>query len=581
MCGIIGATGLDEHEIGCAIDGFAYRGPDARGAATIGNMVFGHERLSIIDLDPRSNQPLFDTSRAYSIVFNGEIYNYKEIREELRRDYGATFRTESDTEVLLAGYMQWGKEMLPKLRGMFAFAIHDGRTGKVFLARDHAGIKPLYYTLEGGLAFASELKGVVSIMRSRGNAVAIDRESLGLYRSFGYIPTPHTLISGVHKLTRGSWLIYDLGTKNAETGGWSPETKEVTQISELEEAVRESIIEHTIADVPVGLFFSGGIDSSIIALVLQEAGMHLETFSISVEGREADEPYFKEIAKHLDISAHVAQFGIKEAGDIYDHVFSKMDDPIADSSILPTAYVSKLAREHVTVVLSGEGGDELFQGYPRQEAIAAMNGTPTVKGVLDAFTFATPSFPGKRRVLLALAERMRDPVFFYLLTTSLAQDQLDSDSWAKAREMLASTDPLWLDRDWYLENMLLRKSDMATMYSSLEGRVPLLGAQVWNAAPRFVKENLSCGTKTILRDMLKKCLPARLVDRPKSGFSVSTKRLFSEYEPARADLARALAVLQKYGFPAPAHQDMIMQRYPSYAFGIVALYRGLKNLSLV
>jgi asparagine synthase (glutamine-hydrolysing) len=581
MCGIIGATGIHRDALEAALGTFSYRGPDAKGFGGNADILLGHARLSIIDLDPRSNQPLSDASGRCTIVFNGEIYNYKEIKDELHRTCGAVFRTESDTEVLLLAYMQWGKELLPRLRGMFAFAIHDTRSGHVFLARDHAGIKPLYYSTEGELTFASELKGVVALKRSRGDAVELDTDSVDLYRAFGYIPTPRTPIVGIQKLDRASWLSYDLHTREVTTGTWAPQTRAATSVEDMEALVRESIIEHTIADVPVGLFFSGGIDSSVLALVLQDAGIRLETFSISLEGRDADEPYFRDIAKRLGVTAHSSPFGMKETAEIYEHVFSKMDDPIADTSILPTAYVSRMARERATVVLSGEGGDELFQGYPRQEAIAAMDGVDHRSHILDTLLTVTPAFPGKRRTLLALAQRMRDPSFFYLLTTSLSQDQLDARTWAAAQQLLSHTDPLWLDRDWYLENMLLRKGDMATMYSSLEGRVPLLGAQVWNAAPGFVRANLAHGTKTVLRDMLKKRLPAELVDRPKAGFGISTTRLFSDFRPARSDLAAALGALQSYGFPAPAAQEMLMERYPAYAFGIVALYRSLRNLEVI
>lgn len=580
MCGIIGGQGVTEAQIGKALDTFGYRGPDARGYSP-GACAFGHARLSIIDLDPRSNQPMMDASGNYAIVFNGEIYNYRELRAELQREHGVRFRTESDTEVLLEGYRRWGKDLLPKLRGMFAFAIRDDAAQTVFLARDHAGIKPLYCSLEGGLTFASELKGVVSLMRARGLVPQIDEVGLSLYRAFGYVPSPNTPVMGVKKLPRSAWLSYDLASQKTQQGTWSPQTNEVTSAEELEAVVRESILEHTIADVPVGLFFSGGIDSSVLALVLQEAGMNLETFSVAVEGRDADAPYFERIAKELGVKAHSARFGRKESTEMYDFVFSRMDDPIADPSILPTAYVSKLARDRVTVVLSGEGGDELFQGYPRQEAVEAMRGVSKKTSTLDTIMRLVPDVPGKRRGLLSLSERLHDPVFFYLLTISLAQNQLDAKTWSEARCLLAQGNPLWFDRDWYLENMLLRKADMATMYSSIEGRVPLLGAQVWNAAPGFVRENLTGGTKIVLREMLKKRLPKELVDRPKSGFGISTHRLFAEFFPVREDLVAALRALEGYGFPTPSQQEMLMTRYPAYAFGIVALYRSLKNLRLV
>jgi asparagine synthase (glutamine-hydrolysing) len=579
MCGIIGRNKATRDTLEAGLSLFSYRGPDARGFAVEPEFSMGHTRLSIIDLDTRSNQPFWDDEHTKAIVFNGEIYNYRSLRDELTQTKGIRFHTESDTEVLLAAYGAWGREMLPRLRGMFAFAIYDTRAGTVFLARDHAGIKPLYYTTANMFAFASEIKGVTALMRDAAAPVVLNENGLELYRIFGYVPTPHTLVQGIQKLPRGSWLSYNLHSNVSETGVWEPSVHSAQSPAELTELVRASILEHTVSDVPVGLFFSGGMDSSVIALVLQEAGIQLEAFSVAVEGRGDDEPYFTRIAAELGVSAHVARFGTKEASAMYDMVFSRMDDPIADSSVLPTAFVSQYARKSVTVVLSGEGGDELFQGYPRQEAIAQMT-RPCARASLDTLLRA-PAVPGKRRALLALAEKLGDPVFFYLLSTSLAQDQLDMSAWSRARALLTQTNPLWLDRDWYLENMLLRKADMATMYSSLEGRVPLLGAQVWGSAPRFVRENLQDGTKMILRAMLKKRLPTELVDRPKSGFGFSTVRFFAEVPAARADLEYALSALEEHGFPARAQAGFLMNRYPAYAFGILALYRSLKNIGLI
>ncbi len=579
MCGIIGAQGARQEVLAKGLDTFAYRGPDARGFAD-GFCALGHARLSIIDLDPRSDQPMLDGSGRYSIVFNGEIYNYRELRDELRRE-GVEFRTLSDTEVLLKAYVRWGVAMFPRLRGMFAFAISDSLEKRVLLARDHAGIKPLYYTTNGGLAFASELKGVAALLRARGTEPHVDPRALALYRAFGYIPVPQTPLAEIQKLERGSWLLFEADSGKIEKGVWEPQRTLVADMHGLEHLVRESILEHAIADVPVGLFFSGGIDSSVVAMVLQEAGLNLETFSIAVEGRDADEPYFTKIAQELGVKAHAARFGPTEAAAMYDFVFSRMDDPIADSSVLPTAFVSQQAKGRVTVVLSGEGGDELFQGYPRQAAIAAMRDKRALVPGWGDRVRTLPSFLGKRRLLLGLASYARDPVGYYLLTTSLAQDLLDRETWDTARSLLGRTEPLWFDRDWYLENILLRKADMATMYASLEGRVPLLGARLWDAAPRLVSENLAGGTKMVLRNLLSSRLSTELIDRPKSGFGISTRALFEKHAPARDDLSRALIVLAQYGFPKPREAKLLMTRYPAYAFGIVALYRSLQNLEMI
>lgn len=578
MCGIIGGTNIEQEALERGLDCFAYRGPDARGTHIDGTCSLGQVRLSIIDLDTRANQPFWSADQMHAIVFNGEIYNYKELRSELSA-LGALFRTDSDTEVLLEAYRAWGVDALPRLRGMFAFAIYDMRAQHIFLARDHAGIKPLYYSLMNGFSFASELKGVVSLVRSRGGKVSVREEMLEVYTAFGYVPGTDTLVQGVQRVARGSWLSFDIATGTLEQGRWDVPETTITTSAGLQDAVRASVLEHTMADVPVGLFFSGGIDSSVLALTLKQAGQQLETFSLSVEGRDADAPFFTAIAKHLDIRAHTAHFGISEAESVWEHVFSRMDDPIADTSILPTAFLSRFAAERVKVVLSGEGGDELFQGYPRQEAIAHMSSARHIH-LIDSLLMHTPDFRGKRRIFLNAARAVQDAGFYYLLSTSLAQDRLSSRAWNEARHVLASKHPLWFDRDLYLEHMLLRKADMATMYASIEGRVPLLDARLWNAAPRFVRENLQGGTKMILRDMLREALPPELIDRPKSGFGISTRRLFEESTLARQAGMDALAWARAHELVSGT-DEMLFVQYPALVFGLVSLHRSLKNIGCV
>lgn len=585
MCGIIGDTKGNERAVHESLASFAYRGPDARAFYNDKGLHLGHARLSIIDLDPRSNQPFFDAAGEVGIVFNGEIYNFKELRAELERTQNVRFRTTSDTEVLVYGYRAWGEKLLPKLRGMFAFAIYDRRDRSIFLARDHAGIKPLYYSLSGGaLRFASEQKGVVGLLRGTGEEVRIDKDALSLYPVFGYIPSPKTLVEGVAKLERGSWLRYALDTQAVDMQRWKPETREIGSQAELEDAVRRSVLEHCIADVPVGTFFSGGVDSSLISAILQDAGMHLETFSIRVAGRPADAPYFTEIAKRLGVKAHVADFGVKEFDGLYEELMSKVDDPIADTSIFPTALVSKIAAQHVKVVLSGEGGDELFLGYPRLHALAKMRASVArSSGLFDAALIGSPQFRGKNLLFSRVAQVSALTTPFYLLQLSPARDLSARLGWQQAEHLLGSGAPLWFDRDWYLENMLLRKTDMATSYASIEGRVPLLGVELWNAAPRFAEENLAdAGGKGMLRRMLAKHIPRELIDRPKSGFGISISQIFAESSVLRRDLESSLRDLADLGIGAEERNaELVVNRYPVFGFGLVALSAALRNLKLL
>lgn len=580
MCGIIGQTRGKEDAVREAMQSFSYRGPDAQGSWTDASVALGHLRLSIIDPEERSNQPFFDEHKELGIVFNGEIYNYRELRDELKRVHGVSLRTDSDTEVLLYGYKIWGEALLPRLRGMFAFAIYDARSHNLFLARDHAGIKPLYYAFAGGnLFFASECKGVVALLRTSGVPVSASEEAVGLYLAFGYVPSPLTLCAQVKKVPRSSWLRFDITAGTAIEGVWAPATASVTGVEDFEAAVRASVVEHTIADVPVGVFFSGGIDSSVIALVLRDAGINLSTYSVRVEGRSSDESYFKEIAERLGIKAHVINFDLPEFEEMFEHVLSRMDDPIADPSIFPTALVSRHAAQDVKVVLSGEGGDELFCGYPRALAIARMHAQPERLGVLDVLTLHTPAVRGKRATLASLALRAHAPVFYYLTQASLAFGATPSSAWHRAHELLARGDVSWLDRDWYLENMLLRKTDMATMYASLEGRVPLLGAQLWAHAPAFYEQNAQGDGKLLLRAMLKKVLPPELIERPKSGFGIPLPHLrdrSTRFKHAEAEALKVLGVL-----PHTAAACRAARHNAWLSYGLIALHCSLKNIGLL
>jgi asparagine synthase (glutamine-hydrolysing) len=582
MCGIIGATQSSEKAVRNSLATFSYRGPDAQSYFSNGDITLGHARLSILDLDARANQPFFDTDKKISIVYNGEIYNYKELRTELEREHHVTFRTTSDTEVLLYGYRVWGEALLPKLRGMFAFGVYDLQARTVFLARDHAGIKPLYYSLSNKrLFFASELKGVLALMRAEDLKIELDRGACVSYPILGYVPSPRTLVEGVLKLERGSWLRYDLQTKGVTHGSWKPVTQDINSVEEMQEALRRSVLEHCIADVSVGTFFSGGVDSSLISAILNEAGMNLNTYSIRVAGRPADEPYFREIAKQLGVRAHVAEFGLKEFEATYEDILSRVDDPIADTALFPATFVARQAAKEVKVVLTGEGGDELFLGYPRMQTLRRLQGKRS--DFFDKTFLSTSSFPGKNKLFAKLAKASGLSVEYYLLATSPGRDFASTHGLESVGKSLLQGEALWYDLDWYLENMLLHKTDMATSYASIEGRVPLLGVELWNAAPHFVEENMAHnGTKNILKDMLATYIPRELIDRPKAGFGLDIEALFRESAFLERDLHSALLALQPLGFTKEEGEEkLIATRYPVYGFGLIMLHYSLKNLGLL
>jgi asparagine synthase (glutamine-hydrolysing) len=242
--------------------------------------------------------------------------------------------------------------------------------------------------------------------------------------------------------------------------------------------------------------------------------------------------------------------------------------------------VSRVAAEKVKVVLSGEGGDELFLGYPRMKLLAGLKRNSELHPLFDALFLASPSFRGKQRVFSSIADRLASAQERYLLSTSPARDWSPHSGWIAAQRIMSTSDPLWIDRDLYLENMLMRKTDMATMYSSIEGRVPLLGVELWNAAPQFSAENLRMNGKALLKEMLAQYIPEALIDRPKSGFGIPIREIFLSSPRLRQDLANAHGALHGLGIAYPDIR-LLQERYPVYGFGLVALYRSLKNLSLI
>lgn len=565
MCGISGFISKKRITVEQLItmnDTMLHRGPDDSGAeifvAADGYSVgLAQRRLSIMDLSPLGHQPMHTADGRVSIVYNGEIYNFKELKKALS-DY--PFRSQCDTEVILAAYEKWGIKCVERFNGMFAIALFDRETQELYLVRDRIGKKPLYYWQDGeNLAFASELK---PIMACPGFPKRIDKSVLAAYLYQQYIPEPDTIFEDVKKLEPGMILRFCIrtaggaGSAQAEGCGsrieklryWSiadsyrkgiadPVTDYGQAKAELKALLQKSVKSRMEADVPLGTFLSGGYDSSLVTAMAQEAaGTPVKTFSIGFAEKEYDESgYAAEVAKHLGTD-HTAQI-ITEAEmlRLVDSIPKYFDEPMADSSQIPSMLVAALARQKVTVALSGDGGDEFFCGYQMYEKLALAQKLDMLGGMV----YGISRLPGISR--LGLLEKLP----FSVRTIAQNRDpryktQLCSDKYLSCVKRLTGTDEVrfdretaygvknWqirrmlLDMDTYLPGDILSKVDRATMKYSLEARCPVLDQDVMEYSfrlPHSFKDHKGC-QKYILKDIAYDYIPKELLERPKTGFSV-------------------------------------------------------------
>ena len=565
MCGIVGVWGgvtankaMPVEDFQRAVDVLKHRGPDASGVweDRSAGVLLGHRRLSIVDLSPKGAQPMTSLDGRYVISYNGEIYNFRELRSELEFD-GHVFRSDTDTEVLLEGIARWGVEgTVEKCIGMFAFGLWDRKLRRLYLVRDRLGIKPLYFGLVGNrLAFASELKALKALP---GFSNAIDRDALTLFFRHNYIPAPYSIYDQIEKLTPGTIAIFDSPDHKCElreywsadavwrNGINSPLSGDEREVEmELERLLSDAVGRRMLADVPVGAFLSGGIDSStVVALMQKQSSKNVRTFSIGFREQEFNEAgYAKDVAKHLGTDHTELILEQKEMLSAIPDLPCIWDEPFSDSSQLPTFFVSQMAKEHVTVCLSGDGGDELFWGYDRYSyaekywKMLSKVPLPLRRGVLVGKPFlrtlcgALGSFGQKASWRLdALASA--DFVEFYRFLVSHhkkpAQFVLGGKELPTAYDrVLAQWESNYslmslLDVNSYLPDDILTKVDRASMAVSLEARVPLLDHRVVEFSarlPESMKRNGVTG-KQVLRNILHRYVPKELVERPKKGFGI-------------------------------------------------------------
>lgn len=562
MCGIAGIVFKDDSFINNqfivdATSRIHSRGPDNQGVYCNENVHLGHRRLSIIDTSAAAHQPMTDPSGNFTIIFNGEIFNFKFIKKELE-EKGYEFHTTGDTEVLLYAYMEWREKCVDKLNGFFSFCIYDKAEKNLFIARDRIGIKPLsYYVDDNFFGFSSELKALLALPVKK----ELNYDALRLYFQLNYIPAPASIYKNVHKLLPGHYINYDLKNHSFENKSFfhlpNPKEVENKKLSydeakkKLREEIEKSVNLRMISDVPLGAFLSGGIDSSIIVSEASKFTDKLNTFSIGF----ADNPYFDEthyaelVAKKYKTNHTVFKLTNKELLESMNRLFDYIDEPFADSSALLVNILSQKTRQKVTVALSGDGGDELFAGYNKHYAEYRVRKSGIKEMVVKNLHPLWKTFPQSRHSKFSnlirqldrfatgakmdnrerywrwcsfIEEKEADNYFINKTFTSEYQEIKNYYLSGIQLESGSLNETLWADIHLVLPNDMLTKVDLMSMANSLEVRVPLLDhnvVQFANTLPVKYKIDKKM-KKKILQDAYRDVLPVELYNRPKKGFEV-------------------------------------------------------------
>ena len=545
MCGIAGFWSLNnqlnETHLKKMCDAIAHRGPDAEGFYFDKKVGLGHRRLSILDLSTAANQPMASASGRYWCIYNGEVYNFKEIASKLKLD----LKTTSDTEVIIESFVKLGKSCVHEFNGMFIIVIYDTQTEVLHIFRDRMGIKPLYYYADKeNFAFASELKSIKTL--SKAFKYTLNKEAISGFLHLGYVPEPLSLFNEVKRFPAGHYGTLINGKLEFEPY-WTieeqikPETlkDEKKIIKDLDELVNSSVAYRMIADVPFGTFLSGGIDSSLITAVAQsQSSQPVNTFSIAFKESKFNEaPYARAVAQNLKTNHHEFLVTEKEAQVLVDDIFTTFDEPFADSSAISTMLVSKLAKNHVTMTLSGDGGDELFLGYGMHRWAERLN-NPMVKLFRKPIAFGLKQLSDRYKRASQVfeypsKEKFKTHLFsqeIYYFSESEIQDLMAlpeevpfiKTNYNVNRKLKPAEDQALFDLHYYLKDDLLVKVDRASMKYSLEVRVPLLDYRLVSYALN-IDQNLKLqglNSKYVLRKLLYQYLPEEIFNRPKWGFGI-------------------------------------------------------------
>jgi asparagine synthase (glutamine-hydrolysing) len=538
-----------------ARDSMQHRGPDDAGISwgTGHDVGLAQRRLAIIDCSPAGHQPMVDPQQEMTIVFNGEIYNFLELRRELE-SLGHRFRSRSDTEVLLAAYRQWGDDCPARLNGMFAFCIYDTPRQRLFLARDRAGEKPLFYCHQNGrLIFASEIKALLQLP---GVSRQLNHDALEFYLAYGYVPGAMCMLQGIRKLPQGHAMTYDLANDRLNVWRYwqlpdhrpDPNVSDGELVDELESLLEDSVRRQLVADVPVGVLLSGGLDSSLVtAMAARVSNTPVKTFTVSFPGHGSydESPFARQVARHLG-TEHIELVGEAASIDLLPMLAEQFDEPLADSSMIPTYLVSKLIREHATVALGGDGGDELFGGYYQHSWIQQLEQR---RRFVPQFLFDLLRHPAQRLIPTGMRGRNYLLALLQDVPGGISQFNLYFDA-AQRRELLlpghaashgAATSPESFKRDLtarfdstlrkstgvdfmtYLVDDILVKVDRSSMLASLEVRAPWLDHRLIEFAFGRVPDRLKATAqerKILGRQLGARLLPPTMDLRRKQGFSL-------------------------------------------------------------
>lgn len=564
MCGIAGKTDwnnsqTDSLEIVKAMnDKLLHRGPDNEGLLKLDRITLGFRRLAIIDLSERGNQPMSTADERFTIVYNGEVYNFKDLREQLKK-LNVNFKSESDTEVILYAYEKYGTECFKMFNGMFALAVWDSLKNELILARDRFGKKPLYYYTDKNknISFASEL---TALLVDKNIPQKISYEALNCYLALGYILSPMTIYENIFKLEPASYLkISDNGNKFEKVQYWDYSNEFRTKTNEKESDIKNNILtllddavkRRMVSDVPVGAFLSGGVDSSsVVALMKKYHTGDLHTFSVGFSQKSYNElPDADRVAEYIGTNHHGLICEVNDGLDFINKAIEAYDEPFADNSLIPMIEVSKLASEYVTVVLSGDGADEIFAGYITYKADKYYNYAKPIPKSLRRFLVGLHS-SGKNKEKLNWQYKQKQFLngtlyspekAHYLWRQYFSPEERTEILGIDMKELIYDTDPFYifekhydrskdlqpLDRNLYVDAMtwlpddILVKVDRATMFSSIESRSPYLDPDLTSYAASIPPELKMKGfqTKYILKKSLKKILPDFVLNKKKSGFN--------------------------------------------------------------
>jgi len=533
MCGIVGqwnrTTSVNATLFDAMRDTLTHRGPDGFGThiSTDGQLALGHRRLSFLDLGENGKQPLCNEDGTIWTTFNGEIYNYLELRAELK-EKGHVFKSHSDTEVLVHGYEEWGSKLPSKLKGMFAFAIWDERKKQLFLARDRFGIKPLYYYKNTNcFAFASEIK---ALKKNTTFSFSLSNQSICDYLAYRYVPSPNTIWSEVKKLPPAHYMIIAEAGEHKTHQYWSlsssdEKTNRQGLVVELAERLESSVKQHLQSDVPVGSFLSGGYDSSALVYLMSKLGYQSSTFSVGFDGWDKSEHQYAEVVAERFGMEHHSKI-LDEGGlALLDRLSYVYDEPIADISIIPTYAVSQMAASNVKAVLSGEGADELFCGYTWQhDHMTNLASRSSMQRIAEKLNLRPSTdmveYYGQSMAMGRFNQQSLPKILHKNVLEALPNDS----EWFYRQNFNRALSPLksiqQMDIKCFMGELVLTKIDRASMANSLEVRVPFLDHDLFEVLFKYKEATYyEAGTqKVILKSIIKDAMPRQILDRKKQGF---------------------------------------------------------------